>query len=136
MDDQKWIDTTKSVSSNNKLLSTIHPSVKELTDIVDSNSAMVHNLTGGDANSINIPLYVYFKMNANDTSLPTINNAYIVLNGVTDNVRHTKELKFLLATSTQEFSFSVEFIINRVSAIQQKTIASSPSQLISNRTNS
>ena len=128
MDDSKWIDTVVSKSSTNKLLSTVHPVISQLSNIVDANPQMIHNLQGGVNNSINIPLNVYFKMNALDTTVAGIDYQYIVLNGVTQNVRHIKELKFSMATSAQEFSFSVVFTINRVNSIQKKIIQTTPSK--------
>ena len=129
MDSSKWIDTVSSISSSNKLLTTIHPSVQQLTDIQETNASKVHSLNSTD--TINIPLNIYFKMNALDSSKTGANYEYIVLNGVTQNVRHIKELKFILYNQADNtpFVFSIIFTINRVSVIQQKTLSTSPSQI-------
>ena len=129
MDSSKWIDTNSSISSSNKLLTTIHPSIQQLTDIQETNAAKIHSLSSTDI--INIPLNIYFKMNALDPSKSGTNYQYIVLNGVTQNIRHIKELKFLLYNQADNtpFIFSITFTINRVNVIQQKTLSSSPSQI-------
>lgn len=128
MDSSKWIDKVSSISSSNKLLSTIHPSTQQLTNIQETNSSKIHSLTSTD--TINIPLNIYFKMNALDSSKTGANYEYIVLNGVTQNVRHIKELKFTLFNQADNtpFVFSIIFTINRVSVIQKKTLSTSPSQ--------
>ncbi len=130
MDDSKWIDIISSVASQNKLLTTIHPQIIQLSDIVDANTLMIHSLQGGINNAINIPINIYFKMNALDTSLNGANYQYINLNGVSTNVQHIKELKFSMATATQVFSFRVIFTINRVNSVQKKTLTTSPSTLV------
>jgi hypothetical protein len=69
-------------------------------------------------------------MNALDNTVTGADYQYINLNGVTQNVRHTKKIKFLLDNQADNtpFEFSVVFTINRVNVIQKKTIATSPIQ--------
>ena len=130
LDTSKWLDVNPSVSSRNKLLTTIHPSVSQLSNIVETNSVKTHNLLGGDNNDIKIPLNIYFKMNALDNTITGADYQYINLNGVTQNVRHTKRIKFLLDNKADNtpFEFSVVFTINRVNSVQKKIIATSPIQ--------
>ena len=137
IDSSKWIDTVTSIGSSNKLLTTIHPSVQQLTDIVETNSQQIHSLEGGTNNDINIPINVYFKMNALDSSRTGANYQYIELNGVTQNVRHVKKVKFLLdnESDNRPFIFTLVFTINRVNSISQKVLATSPSQLVANQFN-
>ena len=137
IDSTKWIDTITSIASSNKLLTTIHPSIPQLTDIVETNSQKIHNLYGGSNNDINIPLNIYFKMNALDSSKTGVNYEYIELNGVTQNVRHIKKVKFLLdnETDNRPFVFTVVFTINRINSISKKNLATSPSQLVTNSFN-
>jgi hypothetical protein len=137
IDSDKWIDTTTSVASVNKLLTTIHPSTPQLNDIVETNSQKVHNLYGGANNDINIPINIYFKMNSLDSSRTGANYQYINLNGVTQNVRHIKKVKFLLDNQidSRPFVFTLVFTINRVNSISKKNLATSPSQLVSNSFN-
>ena len=129
IDSAKWIDNINSISSTNKLLTTIHPSVQQLTDIQETNTSQVYSLT--NINTINIPLNIYFKLNALDNTQAGINYQYVVLNGVTQNIRHIKKLKFLLNNQADNtpFVFTIVFTINRVNVIQQKTLATSPSQV-------
>lgn len=133
MDTSKWIDTSSSISSTTRLLTTIHPQVQTLSNIVETNSQKVHNLNGGSGNYINIPINIYFKMNALDSSQSGLNYQYINLNGSTQTVKHTKELKFLLQNqaSSVEFIFTVTFNINRSKIVMKKNISSTPTQLIS-----
>jgi len=116
MDTTKWVDTTPSVSSQNKLLSTIHPSVIQLTDLVEANTQQIHYLT--TLNPINIPINIYFKLNALDNTQVGANYQYVNLNGVTQNVRHVKELKFYLALQGESspFQFTVKFTLNRITS--------------------
>jgi hypothetical protein len=125
IDSSKWIDTTSSISSTNKLLTSIHPSVQQLTDIQETNSQLVHTLT--TLNQINIPLNIYFKMNALDNTQTGVNYQYINLTGVTQNVRHIKELKFLFYNQADNspFSFTIKFTINRIKSIQTTNVISS-----------
>jgi len=123
IDSSKWIDTTSSISSTNKLLTSIHPSVQQLTNIQETNTQQVHYLTS--LNTINIPINIYFKMNALDNSQSGANYQYIILNGVSQNVRHIKELKFLMYNQADNspFTFTIKFTLNRVNSIQSNSNA-------------
>ena len=123
LDASKWIDTTVSVSSTNKLLTSIHPSIPKLTAIVETNSAKDHQLTGS-SNAINIPILIFFKMNALDPSQSGLNYQYINLNSSTATVTHTKEVKFYMQTdqSSSAFEFSITFNINRNNVIVGKQL--------------
>lgn len=133
-DSTKWIDTSVSISSSNKLLTTIHPVVSDLENIVDTNSTKVHTLKGGSNNGITIPINIYFKMNSLDQSRTGLNYQYINLNGVTKNVQHIKKLKFILDNEAEStpFVFTLVFTINRSNNISRKILATSPSQLVAN----
>lgn len=114
MDSSKWTDTSSSVSSQTKFLTSIHPVVKQLTDLQETNSQKIHYLTS--INPIDIPINIYFKMNACDNTQTGVNYQYINLNGVTQNIRHTKELKFYLSlqNDTSPFIFTIKFTLNRI----------------------
>jgi hypothetical protein len=131
IDASKWIDTTSSISSTNKLLTTIHPSVGQLENIVENNSSKVHSISANTNDDITIPVNIYFKMNALDTSKTGVNYQYINLNGVTQNVRHIKKLRFLLdnEADNRPFVFTVIFTINRINTIQKKNLVTSPALL-------
>lgn len=131
IDASKWIDTTSSISSTNKLLTTIHPSVGQLENIVENNSSKVHSLSANTNDDITVPINIYFKMNALDTSKTGVNYQYINLNGVTQNVRHIKKLRFLLdnEADNRPFVFTVIFTINRINTIQKKNLVTSPALL-------
>jgi len=115
LDVSKWIDNTISVSSTTKLLSSVHPSVPKLEDIVETNADKNRALIGGSQNDTNIPLNIYFKMNALDPSQSGLNYQYINLNSAKTTIRHTKKIKFLLETDadSRPFVFTVKFVINR-----------------------
>ena len=119
LDNSKWIDTTISVNSTTKLLTTIHPVVKKLEDIVETNTDQIKSIDPGDNNSIIIPLNIYFKMNALDNNQPGLNYQYINLNNTKDTVKHVKKVKFLLENEAdnKDFSFSIVFNINRSKVI-------------------
>lgn len=128
IDASKWIDITSSISSTNKLLTTIHPSVGQLENIVENNSSKVHSLSANTNDDVTVPINIYFKMNALDTSKTGVNYQYINLNGVTQNVRHIKKLRFLLdnEADNRPFVFTVIFTINRINTIQKKNLVTSP----------
>lgn len=135
LDPSKWIDLTSSVASTTKLLTSIHPQIQGLDKIQETNVNKVKSIDGGEENDINIPINVYFKMNALDSSQSGLNYQYINLNSSKSTVRHTKKLKFLLENEidNRPFIFTVNFVINRSKVVVKKSLVTSPTQLISNR---
>jgi len=113
LDSSKWVDDTISVGSTTKFLTTIHPVVNELEELVEDNQNKIKTLSGGD--EVIIPLNIYFKMNALDNTQSGANYEYINLNNQTNTVKHTKKLKFLLEDETENrpFKFTVVFNMNR-----------------------
>ncbi len=134
-DTTKWIDQTVTVSSTTKLLSTIHPQIQNLEKIQETNVDKVKTVQGGEQNDIDIPINIYFKMNAMDPSISGLNYQYINLNSSKNTVRHIKKLKFFLENEDENrpFIFSLKFILNRSRVVTKKSLATSPTQLISNR---
>jgi hypothetical protein len=124
LDPSKWVDSAVTVASTTKLLTTIHPVVKDLESIVDNNSTLVHTVNGGDANSIIIPINIYFKLNALDSNQTGLNYQYVNLNGSTQTVKHIKKLKFLLENEADNrpFVFTLKFNINRNKVIIKKNV--------------
>lgn len=122
LDPSKWIDTTTSVGSTTKLLTSIHPVVKDLESIVETNTDKVKTVEPGDNNSVIIPLNIYFKMNALDTNQTGLNYQYIKLNNTTNTVKHIKKVKFFLENESENkpFIFTLKFNINRSKAIIRK----------------
>lgn len=135
LDRGKWIDPTVTVSSTTKLLTTVHPQIGALNKIQETNSDRIYYLDGGSENDINIPINIYFKMNALDNNLPGANYEYVNLNGIKTSVKHTKKVKFFLENESENkpFVFTLTFNINRARLIVKKTIESTPTALISNR---
>jgi len=125
LDTKKWTDTTVSVSSTSKLLTTIHPVVPNLEDITETNSDKVKIIAGGDGNSTIIPINIYFKMNALDPNQSGLNYEYIDLNSSSNTIKHIKKLKFLLENESENkpFVFSIKFNINRSKVVLKKTIS-------------
>lgn len=132
LDTSKWIDTTISVSSTTKLLTTVHPSTPRLENIVEMNTAKKRELESGESNDINIPINLYFKMNALDPSQSGPNYKYVDLNDARASVRHVKKLKFLMESDTDNrpFIFTITFLINRNKLVVGRTINTSPNKLI------
>jgi hypothetical protein len=135
LDPSKWIDTTVSVASTTKLLTTIHPQVQGLDKIQETNVDKIKSIDGGDQNDIIIPINIYFKMNALNPSNSGLNYEYVNLNGAKTTVRHIKKLKFLLENEVDNrpFIFTIKFVINRSKVVMKKSLVSTPTQLISNR---
>lgn len=122
LDPSKWIDTNVSVASSTKLLTTIHPVVKDLETIVENNTDKVKSLKPGDNNSIVIPINIYFKMNALDTNQNGLNYQYINMNKSLITDKHVKKVKFMLENEADNrpFEFTIKFNINRNKVIQKK----------------
>lgn len=116
LETQKWTDTSISVSSNTKLLTTIHPVVPDLNKLVELNTERIRSVSPGANNDIIIPINIYFKMNALDSTTGTGNNyEYINLNNVQTTTKHIKKVKFMLENEAENrpFIFSIKFNINR-----------------------
>ena len=123
LEPDKWIDTTVSVSSNTKLLTTVHPVVQSLQDIVETNSEKVKTVDAGKDNGLIVPLNIYFKMNSLDPNVNSGNNyEYINLNNNKKSTKHIKKLKFHLENEADNrpFVFTVKFTINRSKISLQK----------------
>ena len=132
LDVSKWIDDTVSVSSTTKLLTSVHPSVPKLEDIVETNADKNRALDGGTSNDINVPINIYFKMNALDPSQTGLNYQYVNLNSATKTIRHTKKIKFLLETDVDNrpFVFTIKFVINRNKVVLNKALTSVPTKIV------
>jgi hypothetical protein len=115
LDSSKWLDTNVTVSSTTKLLTTIHPVVKDLDDIVETNSDKVYSMKPGDSNSLIVRLNIYFKLNALDTNQNGLNYKYVDFNNTKDTVKHIKKVKFALENESENrpFTFTIKFNINR-----------------------
>jgi hypothetical protein len=116
-------------------LSSIHPQIQNLEKIQETNSDKIKTIQGGEVNDIDIPINIYFKMNAMDTAVTGLNYQYINLNSSRTTVRHIKKLKFFLENENENrpFIFTIKFILNRSKVVTKKSLASTPTQLISNR---
>lgn len=123
LDPSKWVDSTVTVASTTKLLTTIHPVVQELEKLVESNTEKVRTINGGDKNSFIIPINIYFKMNSLDTNQTGLNYQYINLNNTTQTVKHIKKLKFFLENESENrpFTFTIKFNMSRNKVIVKKS---------------
>lgn len=123
LDPSKWIDTRVSVASTTKLLTTIHPVVKDLESIVENNTNKVKIIETNKNSFITIPLNIYFKMNALDNNQNGLNYEYVQLNNSKNTVQHIKKVKFLLENESENrpFTFSIRFNMNRNKVILRKT---------------
>ena len=123
LDNSKWLDTNVTVSSTTKLLTTIHPVVKDLDDIVETNSDKVFTMNTGDNNSIIVPLNIYFKLNALDNNQNGLNYKYVDFNNSKETVKHIKKVKFSLENESENkpFTFTIKFNINRNKVIFKRS---------------
>ena len=116
LESEKWYDISPSVVSNSKLLTTVHPVVQNLEDLVETNTDKIKTIQPGENNAIDIPVNIYFKMNSLDPSAGSGNNYdYINLNNSTSTTKHIKRVKFFLENEAENrpFIFTVKFNINR-----------------------
>jgi hypothetical protein len=126
LDPSKWMDTSTSVDSQTKLLTSIHPVIKDLESIVENNSEKIRTINPGEKNEVIIPINIYFKMNSLDSNQVGANFEYINLNQNKNSsiktVKHIKKIKFLLENEAENrpFTFSIKFNINRNKVIVRK----------------
>ncbi len=122
LDNSKWIDTTVSVVSTTKFLTTIHPVVNDLQDIVETNQDKIKTIDGGG--ELVIPINIYFKLNSLDNTQSGVNYEYVNLNNQTKTIKHIKKLKFFIENESENkpFVFSLIFNLNR----NKVTFASKP----------
>ena len=113
-----------SVSSTTKLLTSIHPQIQNLDKIQETNADKIRTINGGQQNDIDIPINIYFKMNALDNTQTGVNYEYVNLNKQTQTVKHIKKLKFFLENEADNkpFVFTLTFNLNR----NKVTFASKP----------
>lgn len=120
----KWVDASPSVSSANKLLTTIHLSTPRLTDITETNTDKLKTIKTGGENALLIPINIYFKANALNPTAGTGNNyQYVNYNNATNTVKHIKKVKVFLENDADNrpFVFTVKFTINRTKVVVQKS---------------
>lgn len=124
LDISKWIDESTSVDSTTKLLTSIHPVIKDLESIVENNSNKIKTIEPGDNNDIIIPVNIYFKLNSLDPNQTGSNYEYIDLNNNRNTVKHIKKVKFMLENEAENrpFTFTLKFNINRNNVIVRKSI--------------
>ena len=134
LDSSKWIDTTTSVSSTTKLLTSVHPVISDLGNLVEANSEKVKVVNPGESNDVNIPINIYFKMNSLDTTKTGLDYQYINLNNATKTIKHVKKLRLLLENEAEStpFIFTVKFIINRNKVVVKKNIPVSAAPNVAN----
>ena len=121
LDVKKWADTTPSVSSSTKLLTTVHPQIQNLEDIVENNSDKVKVFQAGT--DLIIPVIIYFKLNALDSNDGTGKDYdYVDFNNASSTTRHIKRVKFFFENEAENkpFIFRVKFTINRNKVVVQK----------------
>jgi len=113
LEPSKWIDIDPSVSSTNKFLTTIHPVLNDLGDLVENSPEGVRNIKDGI--DLIIPINIYFKMNALDNTRTGNNYQWIDLNRQKQTVKHIKKLKFFLENESDNkpFKFTLTFNLNR-----------------------
>ncbi len=113
LDTTKWVDTIETVASTEKLLSSIHPVINDLQNLVESNDEKVKSISGGS--EIIIPINIYFKMNSLSTTKTGKNYEFVDLNNSRKTVKHIKKIKFFLEDENQNrpFIFTLKFTLNR-----------------------
>lgn len=121
-DISKWINKTNSVAAQNMLLTTVHPVIPSMNNIVETNISKVKEIDPGVENGIDIPMHIYFKFNALDPSKDGINYKYVNYQNSTSSVRHTKKVKFYIEqeNDNRPFVFTVIFKINRNKVVTKK----------------
>lgn len=131
---QKWTDTVLSVSSNNKLLTSVHPVISTLETLVQTQNNNVEVINAGSNNDIVIPINIYFKLNSIDPNSGNgANYQYVNLNNSQTTIKHIKKVEFLLENEADNrpFIFTVKFNINRNKLVIQKITPSTKTTISS-----
>ena len=134
-DTSKWVDTISSVSSETKLLTTIHPVIDTLETLVEDNEDKIKTMNGNT--EFIVPIAIYFKMNSLDYTKK--GNDVVDLNKITTTTTHVKKLKFFLEDENKNrpFIFTLKFTLNRNKlASQSRTKGQIPGLQISATTRS
>jgi len=121
IDVNKWSDETPNVESSSKLLTTIHPSVQNLEDLVETNEDKTKTFQPQE--ELIVPINIYFKMNSlNPNEGSGKGYDYIDLNKTSSTTRHIKKVKFFIEDESKNnpFIFKVKFNINRSKVSLQK----------------
>ncbi len=134
LESDKWIDETSSVSSTNKLLTSIHPVIQTLETITENNSSKVKTISTGSRNDILIPINIYFKLNSLDNNQKGLGYQYVDFNNSTTTVKHIKKVKFLLENEAENrpILFSIKFNINRNKVVYPKKSSLENNIVVSN----
>jgi hypothetical protein len=113
LDTSKWVDPVETVASTEKLLSTIHPVIPDLQNLVETNEDKIKSISG--SSEIIIPIHIYFKMNSLNSTKTGKNYEYVDLNLKQSTVKHIKKIKFFIEdeNSNRPFIFSAKFTLNR-----------------------
>jgi len=113
LDTSKWVDPVETVASTEKLLSTIHPVIPDLQNLVETNEDKIKSIPG--SKEIIIPIHIYFKMNSLNSTKTGKNYEYVDLNLKQSTVKHIKKIKFFIEdeNSNRPFIFSAKFTLNR-----------------------
>jgi TolA-binding protein len=119
----KWVDDVVTVASTVKFLTTVHPVVPSLTEIVEKNREKVRIID--PKGEVLIPVNLYFKANSLDNSQSGVNYRYVIFDNTTETVKHSKKLRLLMKDEARgrNFSFTLVFNMNR-----NKTIFTSPAK--------
>jgi hypothetical protein len=118
-DINKWLDRSQSAFSTRRLLTSVHPEIQSLEKIQETNIDKTKVIEPGQLGDIDIPINIYFKINALDPSLPGLNYEYVNFNrnSRVTSITHTKKLKFLLENEAENrpFVFTIQFNISNLS---------------------
>lgn len=130
LDSSKWIDDRQNSTSANKFLTSIHPVTSGLNQLVENNTERVHYITSESSDDINVPINIYFKLNALDNRKTGKNHAFVQFTKNTKPVTHIKKLRVFLETESDSkpFIFDLKFVINR-----SRTIVKKSGRLINNQ---
>lgn len=110
----KWSDETPDAESNWKMLTTCHPVIPQITDLVANNDDKKKVINSGS--DIKIPISIFFKPNSINPNIGSgLYYEYLDLSKTNTNSKHVKKLKFWLknAAENQPFTFTLTFNLNR-----------------------
>ena len=117
----KWINTGGGIDAQTQFLTTVHPVVQNIENLVEKNDSKIKTISAGE--TITIPIKIYFKLNALDNNVNGLNFKYVNLGGQDKVMTHTKKIVMLLENEAESrsFRFVVQFNLRRNKIIDSKS---------------
>lgn len=109
-----WASTTSSGlgAADKRFAATVHPAINNFSDLISVNADSVKLISSTANNYIDIPLKIYFMLDAKTNTISNTNAIYNAA-GAINRVKRTRYVKMFMEpeNSTRPFEFTVKFNI-------------------------